>query len=125
MVSFSLLGAQYTVLLAATPPHLLALLHRRLHFILFFHFIDLSIYLFIYVLRILSRPHAIRAEPNAGLELTNREIMTRAKIQSPIFNQMSHPGAPIRGILSRERGAKEAPSRCPPIHLRSGHSGLF
>ena len=34
------------------------------------------------------------AEPDAGLELTNREIMTRAEIKSQTLNQLSHPGAP-------------------------------
>ena len=32
--------------------------------------------------RIPSRPHAISAEPDAGLELMNRELMTRAETES-------------------------------------------
>ena len=35
-----------------------------------------------------------RAEPNAGLDPTNGEIMTGAKIKSGTLNQLSHPGAP-------------------------------
>ena len=30
-------------------------------------------------------------EPNVGLKLTNREIMTLAKIKSQMLNQLSHP----------------------------------
>ena len=32
--------------------------------------------------------------PQLGLEPTNREIMTRAKIKSPTLNGLSHPGTP-------------------------------
>ena len=31
---------------------------------------------------------------NAGLDLTNHEIMTRAKIKSQTFNRLSHPDVP-------------------------------
>ena len=44
--------------------------------------------------RIPSRLRAVSAEPNAGLELTNHEIMTCAEIKSQMINQMIHPGAP-------------------------------
>ena len=44
--------------------------------------------------RIPSRLRTVREEPNAGLELTNREIMTCAKIKSQRLNRLSHPGAP-------------------------------
>ena len=37
---------------------------------------------------------AVSTEPCAGLHLTNREIVTWAKIKSQMFNQLSHPGAP-------------------------------
>ena len=33
-------------------------------------------------------------EPDTGLDLTNREIMTWAKINSQMLNRLSHPGAP-------------------------------
>ena len=36
--------------------------------------------------RIPSRLHAVSIESNAGLDLTNHEIMTRAKIKSRILN---------------------------------------
>ena len=35
------------------------------------------------------------AEPDAGLYLTNHEIMTRATIKSRTLSQLSHPDAPI------------------------------
>ena len=35
-----------------------------------------------------------RAEPDTGLDLTNREIMTWAEIKSQVLNQLSHSGAP-------------------------------
>ena len=38
-----------------------------------------------------SRFHAVSEEPNAGLELTNREIMT----------WLSHPGAPVFSFSTR------------------------
>ena len=44
--------------------------------------------------RIPSRLCSVRAEPNVGLEHTNREIMTSAKIKSQMLDQLSHPGAP-------------------------------
>ena len=37
----------------------------------------------------------ISVEPDAGLELTNREIMTWAEIKSWTLNLLSHSGAPI------------------------------
>ena len=44
--------------------------------------------------RIPSRLRADSAEPDAGLSLTNREIMTGAKVKSWLLNGLSHPGAP-------------------------------
>ena len=41
-----------------------------------------------------SRLHIVRAEPDAGLDLMNYEIMTWAEIKSWTLNQLSHPGAP-------------------------------
>ena len=49
--------------------------------------------------RIPSRLCAVSTEPNTGLEVTNREIMTRAKIKSLTLNRLSHPGAPVSGIF--------------------------
>ena len=43
--------------------------------------------------RIPSRLCAISAEPDAGLELTNREVITRAEIRSRTLDRLSHPGA--------------------------------
>ena len=37
----------------------------------------------------------INTEPDIGLNLTNHEIMTKAKIKSQTLNQLSHPGAPL------------------------------
>ena len=50
--------------------------------------------------RILSRLHTVRAEPDAGLEPTNCEIMTWAEIRSQLLNQLSHPGAPFQVSLT-------------------------
>ena len=46
--------------------------------------------------RIPSRPCTISTEPDAGLELTNCEIMTSAKIKSPTLNQLHHSCTPPR-----------------------------
>ena len=46
--------------------------------------------------RIPSRPHSVSAEPSAQLCLMNGEIMTWAEIKSPMLNQLSHPGAPLK-----------------------------
>ena len=35
------------------------------------------------------------AESDAGLELTNREIMTRVEIKSQTLSRLSHPHAPL------------------------------
>ena len=35
-----------------------------------------------------------------GLYLTNHEIMTGAKVNSQMLNQLSHPGAPEKRVLS-------------------------
>ena len=40
-------------------------------------------------------PHC-QYRPDAGFELTNREIMTWAKINSQTLNLLSHPGAPTK-----------------------------
>ena len=44
--------------------------------------------------RIPSRLRAVRTESDAGLELTNREIMTRAEIERWMLSWLNHPGAP-------------------------------
>ena len=44
--------------------------------------------------RIPSRLRAVSAEPNAGFDLTNREIMTWAETNSQTLHPLSHPGAP-------------------------------
>ena len=44
--------------------------------------------------RIPSRLLSVGAEPDAGLELTNREIMTWAKTKSLTLNRLSHLDAP-------------------------------
>ena len=49
--------------------------------------------------KIPSRLHAVSTEPNVGLDLTNREIMTWAKIKSRMLNRLSHPSALEIGIL--------------------------
>ena len=41
-----------------------------------------------------SRFHTVSAQSNIGLELTNCEIMTWAKVKSKMLNWLSHPGAP-------------------------------
>ena len=47
-----------------------------------------------------NRLHAVNAQPDAGLELTNREIMTWVEIKSRALNRLSHPSAPeIASIL--------------------------
>ena len=52
--------------------------------------------------RIPSRLHAISAEPNVGLKLMNREIMTWAEIKSCPFNRLSHIGT-LRGKSLHKR----------------------
>ena len=52
--------------------------------------------------RIPSRLCTISAEPNAGLEFMNCEIMTWAKINSQTFNLPSHPDDPIFVLLVAE-----------------------
>ena len=44
-------------------------------------------------------PPCQRAEPRAGPELTNCEIMTRAKTKSQMLKLLSHPGTPGTCIL--------------------------
>ena len=46
--------------------------------------------------RILSSLHAVSTEPDVGLELTNREIMTPAEIKRQTLNRLHHPGAPSK-----------------------------
>ena len=41
-----------------------------------------------------SRLQAVSTEPDVGLELTDRDIMTRAEINGLTLNQWSHLGAP-------------------------------
>ena len=45
--------------------------------------------------RIPSRLHAVSAEPDVGLELTNREIKTWAEVKIWTPNRLSHPGTPV------------------------------
>ena len=45
--------------------------------------------------RIPSMLHTASMEPDVGLKLTNREIITWAKVKSQTFNQMSHPGTTV------------------------------
>ena len=45
--------------------------------------------------RIPSRLCTVSTQPEGGLELTDCEIMTRAKIKSWTLNRLSHPGAPV------------------------------
>ena len=40
-----------------------------------------------------SRLRAVRTEPDVGLEPTNHEIVTLAKVRSLALNRLSHPGA--------------------------------
>ena len=44
--------------------------------------------------RIPSRFHAVNTEPEAGVKLTNREIMTWAKVKSAMLNLLIHPDTP-------------------------------
>ena len=44
--------------------------------------------------RIPCRPCAVSAEPDAGLDSTNCEIMIGAKIKNQRLNRLSHPGSP-------------------------------
>ena len=41
----------------------------------------------------------VSAEPDLGLELMNREILTRAEIESRTLYRLSHPGAPVTTLL--------------------------
>ena len=43
----------------------------------------------------------LSAEPNAGLDPTNREIMTRAEIKSRTLNGLSHPASPPSQLFNR------------------------
>ena len=45
--------------------------------------------------RIPSRLHAVSTEPDMGLELMNREIMTRAENKSQMLSLLNHPGDPL------------------------------
>ena len=45
--------------------------------------------------RIPSRLCAVSAEPDGGLRLTSREIMTWAKVKSWMLNRLGHPYTPI------------------------------
>ena len=40
-----------------------------------------------------KKASAVSTEPDAGLDLTNCEIMTLVEIKSWMLNQLSHPGA--------------------------------
>ena len=44
-------------------------------------------------------PH-VSPEPDAGLVLTNHEIMPGAEIKSWMLNQLSHPGDPPRLVFN-------------------------
>ena len=50
--------------------------------------------------RLQSRFHAVSAKSYTGLDLTNHEIMTWAKIKSRILNQLSDPGTPCFCFLT-------------------------
>ena len=43
-----------------------------------------------------------RAEPDAGLKLTHREIVTRAETKSPLLHRLSPPGALLEFICNRK-----------------------
>ena len=45
----------------------------------------------------------MRKEPKSGLELTNREIVTRAEIKSQVLDRLSHPGAlgPVLSLFKK------------------------
>ena len=43
--------------------------------------------------RIPSRFRTVSAEPDVGLELMSREILTCTEIESRMLNQLSHPGS--------------------------------
>ena len=53
--------------------------------------------------RIPSRLCTVSPEPDAGLEPTNREIMTWAETKSRTLNRLSHPGAPIKHFFLKDR----------------------
>ena len=60
--------------------------------------------------RIPSRFCAVSTEPHTGLNLTNFEIVTRAKIKSQMLNRLRHPGAlESGGFKSSECMAKVTP----------------
>ena len=67
--------------------------------------------------RISSRLRTVSAEPNTGPELTNREIMTWAEIESWTLNRLSHPGAPIvlycHALCSRGLTPRDFPTGLP------------
>ena len=48
--------------------------------------------------RVPSRLRAVSIESNAGLEITNSEIRTCAKIKRWTLNQVSHPGATLPNL---------------------------
>ena len=50
--------------------------------------------------RIPSRLHTVNTEPDAGLKLTNFEIMTWAKIKSQTLNRLSHIQEPLQYFFS-------------------------
>ena len=58
-----------------------------------------------------SRLRAVGKEPDVGLELTNREIMTRAEVRRSELNGLSPPGAPVLSN-SRERKEKTETGGC-------------
>ena len=60
--------------------------------------------------KIPSRLCIVSTEPNLGLELMNREIMTSAKIKSWLLNRLRHPGAPaFKSFLRSLLGEGELP----------------
>ena len=54
----------------------------------------------------------VSTEPDVGLELTNHEIMTGAKVKSQTLNRMSHPSAPTQQFVSKGS-----------MYLRKGRGG--
>ena len=49
--------------------------------------------------RIPSRLDPVSTDPDAELELTNRETTIRAETKSWTLNQLSHPGAPMLPVF--------------------------
>ena len=72
--------------------------------------------------RILSRLHTVSSEPDTGIKLTNREIMTSAEIRSRMLNIPSHPGAPALVLsdsyLLLQKSVEYLPCQCEQVLVR-------